>query len=73
MGKLKGPKAGATWRYYEPFGSSRIQYYGGHVCKKEKGQSASKCRMPIFPLAHVLNEDHVLPLDWMVDDPSLWI
>jgi len=39
------------------------------VCIKEKGVSMSKHRTSNFPLAHLLNEDCVLPLDWMMDEP----
>jgi hypothetical protein len=71
-GKLKGPKAGATWRDFgllREFGNLGLQ----RTCvQKGKGMFNVEASNVEFPLAHVLDEDQVPPLDWMVDGPSLW-
>jgi hypothetical protein len=43
-----------------------------HV-ERKKGRSTPKHRTPNSPLAYVLNEDQVPPLDWMVDGLPPWM
>jgi hypothetical protein len=55
------------------FESSVIRDFREQARRKEKGSSAPKHQMSNSPIAHALNEYHVLPMDWTMDGPSPWM